>query len=134
MKTVKLKANLLNGHLRYRPLSSEFQTSAWYLRLSSVCFELKSQEDVNEFITVSSNFVTSLKYSDTEELTTYEQPMQLFLLKLTTNSRKSSFRFHDSFWYKVNSSSSQLMFNIWDEKDREVKKNIDITMVFMIFR
>lgn len=133
MKTVLLSGKLTKGVLTYRPLRDEFQTNDWYLKVLSIGLSTQINEEWNEIITISSNFVTAEKYSDTEQLITYEQPLQLFSVKLTATNKKASFRFTDDLKYKVNSASTLLAINFSSETGT-LKKDISARAVIAIGR
>lgn len=92
MKTFQLNGKLSEGALKYRPLKNEFQTNDWNIKILSVAFISQTNEEINEVITISCNFVTGEMYSASEELITYEQPVQMFQLKLTQTNKKTAFR------------------------------------------
>ena len=137
MKSVCIKGNLKNGTITYRPLSREFQTDNWYIRLASEGFELISQEKVNEFLTITSNFVTAEKYSEKNEKISYEQPLQLVNLKLSKESNKgdnkTAFRFSDLTPFKVTSANSELKFLFLDESEEPFRKDVKVIIIFQMF-
>ena len=134
MKTVKLKSNLqkTGGAFKYRPLPTEFQTNNWFVKIVNISFSLKGNEEINELLTITCNFVTAETYSNSSEIVSYEQPMQMLNLRLTPATKKSCHRFADDILYHVNASSAYLQVNILSEDNNLFTKNVDAYLTLLI--
>lgn len=84
MKVIPLTGNL--SELKYRPINQEFQSKSWYIKLCSVAFE--SQVEFQNTLIISCNFVTSEMYSKSGTILTYQQPLQMFFVKLAPRYMK----------------------------------------------
>lgn len=127
MKVIPVIGNQLQ--IKYRPINQEFQNKTWFIKLLSASFE--SQVEFQNNVVISCNFVTSEMYSQSGQIVTYEQPLQVFFLKLGLNG-KNSFRFNDNNWFQVNSSAFELNFSITDTERKEIRSPLKVMLVFAI--
>lgn len=131
MKTICIRSDLSKSAvLRYRPLGREFQTNNWYIKINSIAAVSSESALFNDTVTLTCNFVTSETYKNSS-IVSYEQPLQMFQLKVQAND-KSTIRFNDQFWYKINSSSSELQFSLLDFNDVLIQKKLNVKLSFSI--
>lgn len=130
MKIVEIQTVFPNGELVYRPVNREFQTNNWYIKVLHVGFECLQNNEINEVLKVSCNFVTSEKYL-ANIVKTYEQPLQMCYVKASPNG-KSAHRFSDKLWHKINRPSSQLRFSVLNLDGRPLETQMKFSIIFAI--
>jgi len=116
---VIISKSLTKGQVKYRPLGREFQNNRWFVKINSVAFE--STTAFEEAVTITCNFVTSETYSS-NSIISYEQPLQMFLLRVAANG-KYVYRFIEDSWMHVNSPSSLLQFSFLDMNNQLIKND-----------
>ena len=128
---ISITGKLTEGKLTYTPLSSDFNSVYYRLRLLSVGVAVSPrQANFNEVVTITSNFVTSEKYSENRVIT-YEQPLQMCVLKCSPGTQ-SAYRFVDEMWHKCNSVSHQLLFSFLNFDEDLLPSDATFKLIFAI--
>ena len=79
------KAVQISGNLNYQPLvyklcpTNELSEGSWHIAIGAVSFE--SNETLNSLCTLSCNLVQSQKFSDSNQVVTYKEPLVSFIIK-----------------------------------------------------
>ena len=118
------KSELISGILSFQNLSFSkeicFQnlnllSGVWNLCISDIkCIWIGDKKDlsaVNEFINVSSSFVTGFQYKTSGGLESYFPTIQSFLVKISKNESKQFITFNPHRWFTLNSPSNKIYLN-----------------------
>jgi len=129
-KSVQIKGNLKinNGTLTYKPYPSrEFNDTYKLIAIDSVGYI--SNENVNTICTLSCSFVKSQAYNTNFQISSYEQPLQSFVVNTT---KKFQLKNYGLIWFPVNSVTEELIFSIRDFQGRLLDKDIDISVTLFM--
>jgi len=103
-KSILLEGDAKKKIVYYPCPSSEFQNQLTKIAVSSLSFQAESA--IDEVCYISCNFVTSERYLN-NEVFSYEQPFELFLMKGTKNSINFGVK-----WFAINKLSQKLSFTL----------------------
>jgi hypothetical protein len=120
VKSVILSGNLnVKNSLKYKlcPNSTEFSQGLWNISIPSISFSCH-ERNVKELCQVSCNFVKAQRWSQNNEIESYEEPLGMFLLE--TGSKTI---YLDKIWFKLNSDSNELYLHVTNTN--EIALNID---------
>jgi hypothetical protein len=109
VKSVIISGNLnQTNSLTYKlcPNSTEFSQGLWNVSIPSISFSC-STVNVKELCQFSCNFVKSQRWSQNNEIETYEQPFGMFLLETGTKTK-----LFEKVWFKLNTDSNELKIHI----------------------
>jgi len=104
----------------------------WEMALHTLCCQ--SEETIDSFCTVSTNFSVAQRYSKNGEAETYQQPLLSFQLKTKSTSPKTYNRVSDPIWVDINRVSDILFLKFSDAfTNEEMKKDCEVATI-LLFR
>lgn len=127
-----LKGNIKNsGKLALRIPHSNIKHGLWQISLRSVGY--KSIEALNKIISIETNFVSDIRYSNTNEIESYNAILSIVNIKGIVNEVRS---FHISeTWFVINCPSEILEVTFRDTLSNSIVTNLDLIMhVFFLIK
>lgn len=127
LKSINITGNIANG-LTYKLCpSSEFSTGHWQVAVANICID--TSEDINVFCTISTNFSINKRYSDTQQIEAYEQPLNSLHFNLKKANPRAMNRFTHLLWLDINRISDDMDFHFVDPlSGQRLQQNAKISM------
>jgi len=129
-KSVQIKGNLKinQGILKYKPYPSrEFNNTYKLIAIDNAAYF--SNEPVNTVCTLTCNFVKSQAYNTNYQISSYEQPLQSFVINTNKKFQLKNFTIA---WFVINSVSEELVFTFRDFDTNLLDKDIDVSLTFFL--
>jgi hypothetical protein len=125
-----IKSVLVKGKIKEKIVyqlcpSTEFSNGVWNLSLVSISYSTNTTDNVKDIFTISCNVVKNQKFSETNEIENYDQPLNSFLLD---SSLKKNTIYFGTQWFHINAISNELKFSIKNETSQETLFN---AMIFV---
>ena len=120
LKSVLLKGTL-EDHITYTlSPATEFSEGIWTIAVNSLTYEcLIDSIEIKHSFSISCNLVKSQKLSSSNQVETYDQPLNVFIFDAKL---KKNIIYFDKLWFQINAVSNELKFTI-----KNVEKNENVT-------
>jgi hypothetical protein len=130
IKIVLLTGNVKSDSLfvKLHPIS-EYMHGRWNLCISQMIYHLKEITQVDQICGISTNFVKGTKYTESNEIETIFQPLNIFILQ-GKNNQKKTIQFEKT-WSLINNFSEDLKIYINSLVDNK-KVNIDCEIYILV--
>lgn len=127
IKSILLNGNLKtgNGELKIKIPFEEIRRGLWQLCILNVGYE--ALEKVNLITSISSNFVTDVRYNQNDIIETFSPSLALVLLKNTSSNEFKSVQQLEKNWLFVNNLSEYLTLNFNNVRNNQ-KISIDCNL------
>lgn len=135
IKSLLLNGNLknLNGELKLKIPFEELRIGLWQICILDVGFE--ALEKINLIVSISTNFVTDIKYNQSDFIETYSPTLSLILLKNTSATSTKSVVHLEKNWFFVNNLSEHLNLNFKNVSDNNpVNSNCNVYVTVLMQR
>ena len=100
---------------------TEFSDGHWNLCVVSLFYNCRTT-NIKDYFSVSCNLVKAQKFSNENEVESYQEPLVTFYLESTaTNSKKNIY--FDKNWFHINSLSNELTFTLTNETNNVIHYN-----------
>jgi RNA recognition motif-containing protein len=126
IKTLLLKGNLQSPcSIKLYPLS-EYQQGRWNICIAQLIYDIKNNVEIEgrvipakEICSLTTNFVKSIQYSSTNQLTTVFQSLKVFILQGSKNDKRI-----------VNFEKTWSLINNFNEELKVFVNNISDSLIF----
>jgi hypothetical protein len=130
IKSVIISGNLnVKNSVKYQLCpSTEFSEGLWNISVASIAFTCREQ-NVREHCNLSCNLVKAQKFSDRQEVQSYQQPFALFMLE--TGIKTIQF---DKTWFLINCVSNELKISIENVNGDNLLVDCDVQILILFQR
>jgi hypothetical protein len=135
IKSVILKGKL-NENIVYRlcPIT-EFSEGIWCLSVRSLSYTINAlPNQIKNLFSISCNQIKGQKFSSSNEIETYNQPLSMFLIKNDPNEVTKNVIYFDTQWFHINALSNELKFVLTNEENNAFAYQSDICVQIIFQR
>jgi hypothetical protein len=123
-----IKSVLIQGKIKEKLVyklypSNEFSEGVWNLCLVSISYSTDTNDNVKDIFSISCNVVKNQRFSESNEIEIYDQPLNSFLLD--TSLKKNTIYFGTQ-WFHINAISNEIKFCLKNETSQEILFNAKI--------
>jgi hypothetical protein len=120
LKSVLLKGTLENDITYTLCPATEFSEGLWTIAINSLTYECIIEGiEIKQSFSISCNLVKSQKLSSTNQVESYDQPLNVFIFD---SKLKKKTIYFDKLWFQINAVSNELKFTI-----KNVEQNENVT-------
>ena len=123
-KSFIVKGNLKTKKVSYKFLPNELTQGLWQIRIQNLSYSINAAESIKDICFITCNLVTSLQYSDINEITNYEQPFAMIMFDPKVKRKCVNF---DQNWLNINVYSDELVLSV---QRIEKKGNLTIALTY----
>lgn len=135
IKSILVNGNVkkLNGELKVKIPFEEIRQGLWQLCILNVAYE--ASEKVNLISSISTNYITDVRYNQSDIIETYSPSLALILLKNTSTTEFKAVQQFEKNWFFVNNLSEQLILNFQNVKNNQkVTNDINLYVTVLLQR